>query len=143
MMKSLVRTLTFALLLLVAIDVDAQRGDWRADPTERVQKQTERMKEALSLSDKQAEKVGEINLKYAKKMQAAREDMGEGADRMAIRESFMQLRKEQDEELKNVMTTAQFEEWQKMQTERMQQRRERRSNRGEREPKKKTEENKG
>ena len=146
MMKSLVRTLTFLLLFLATIDMAAQRGDWNSDPTEKVQRQTERMKESLSLSDKQAEKVGEINLKYAKKMREARAEMSSETDRTAIRESFMKLSKEQDEELKNVMTTAQFEEWQKIKAERMQQRRERRSKRGdqnEKELKKNTEENKG
>ena len=144
MTKTLVRFLTFVLLFFAANSVEAQRGNRGGDPAERVQKQTERMKESLSLSDKQAEKVGEINLKYAKKMQAARAEMGEEPDREAMRKLFMQLNSEQDEELKNVMTTAQFEEWQKIKAERMQQRRERRGKRdkqGDGEPKKKTEEN--
>ncbi|MEO1263595.1 MAG: hypothetical protein AAFZ15_32585 [Bacteroidota bacterium] len=145
MMKSLVRTLTLILLFGAAVDLEAQRRDWNADPTERIQKQTESMKELLSLSDKQAEKVGEINLKYAKKMQAARAEMGEQPDRTAMRDLFMRMNKEQDEELKNIMTTAQFEGWQKMKAERMQQRRERRGKKGEgqgdNEPKKKTKEN--
>ena len=127
------------LLILTATFANAQRGDWNTDPTERAKQQTTEMTEKLSLSIKQAEKVGEINLKYADKMKEAREGNKDG-DWTAMRETMMKMRQEQNAEFKNVMTTAQFEQWEKVQAEQRSQRQGRGDRDGERGKVKKTQE---
>ncbi len=118
--------LTFLLLLTFAY-ANAQRGGWSdTSPEDKAKQQTEMMAEKLSFSEKQAEKVGEINLKYAKKMKEAFADNQDG-DRSAIRETMMEMRKEQNADLKSVMTSGQFEQWEKIQAE---QRNRRRGQRG-------------
>ena len=59
--------LTLVLVFTVAI-VYAQHSPQHGDLTERVKEHTVQMTEELSLSSKQAEKVNEINLKYANKI---------------------------------------------------------------------------
>lgn len=108
------------LLLLTAVFAHAQRGNWNADPEQKAKEQTTEMTEKLSLSAKQAEKAGEINLKYANKMKDARQ-ANPDANWEAMRENMMKLRQEQNTELKTVMTTAQFEQWEKIQAERQSQ----------------------
>ena len=120
----------------------AQRGNWNADPEVRAKEETAMMTEKLSLSAKQAEKVGEINLKYANKTKEARDANKEG-DWSAMRETMMKIRTEQNDELKKIMTAAQFEQWQKIQEERRSQRQERGGPDGQRPKGKKAEENKG
>ena len=121
-MKITLRILALASLFFIGFtSVQAQRGDWNADPEKRAEQQTATMKEKLSLSGKQAEKVKEINLKYANKMKEARESNTEG-DWTAMRESITKLRQEQDNEFKNVLTTEQFDTWTKFQEEQRSQR---------------------
>lgn len=121
-MKITFKILALTFLLCAAfLNAEAQRGDWNSDPEQRAEQQTARMKEQLSLSDKQAEKVKAINLKYANKMKETR-DANTGDDWQAMRETIMKLRQEQDEELKGVLTTEQFENWQKIREEQRQQR---------------------
>ncbi len=142
-MKINSKALILAVLFLLSVNfVSAQRGQWNSDPAERARQQTTEMTEKLALSTKQSEKVGEINLKYANKMKEARDSNPEG-DWPALRETMMTLRQGQDKELKNVMTAAQFEQWEKIQEERRSQMQERRSPRPSKEEKPKTRENKG
>ena len=124
-MKILVRNLALLILLFAFTTVQAQRGERNADPTARAKQQTEEMAEKLSLSKKQAEKVGEINLKYAQQMKTAREEMrnNENADWSSMRETMQTMRKEQNDDLKNIMTSAQFEKWEQIQQEQMKGRR--------------------
>ena len=133
-MKYTIKFFSIALVvILMATTVNAQRGGWNADPTERANKMTADMTEKLSLSAKQSEKVGEVNLKYAKKLKELREGMNEESDWSAMREKIMAVRQEQNEEMKTVLTTAQFEQWMSLQEER---RKERKSRRGEKGPRK-------
>jgi hypothetical protein len=130
------------LLILSATFTFAQRGERGGDPTERAKEQTVEMTEKLSLSTKQAEKVGEINLKYANKLKEARDANPDG-DWSAMRETMMQIRQEQNAELKNVMTAAQFEQWEKILEERRNQRREKSGQRSPKDKEQKTQENQG
>lgn len=130
------------LLILSATFTFAQRGERGGDPTERAKEQTVEMTEKLSLSAKQSEKVGEINLKYANKLKEARDANADG-DWSTMRETMTQIRQEQNAELKNVMTAAQFEQWEKILEERRSQRREKNGQRRPKEKGQKTEENKG
>lgn len=130
-MKISLKFLFLTCLLCAGLtSIQAQRGGgWNADPAERAKQQTERMTESLSLSEKQAEKVGEINLKYAKKMADARESYT-GEDRSGMREIMRTIFDEQNAELKGVMTSDQYEQWQKIQEEQRQRRQQRRGERG-------------
>lgn len=122
-MKTTKKICSFVLLLFMTISsIQAQKGNWNADPADQAKRQTTEMTEKLSLSEKQAEKVGEINLEYAYKMKEAR-DANQDDDWSAKRETMRQIRKDQNADLKNVMTAAQFEQWEKIQAERRSQRR--------------------
>ena len=109
--------LTLGLSVATTSLLAQQGGSGRgAEPAQRAEMQTTRMKEDLGLSDKQAEKVKAINEKYANKMKEMREASRDG-DRQAMRENMSVLRKEQTEELKTVLTSEQFEKWQQLQNE--------------------------
>lgn len=88
----------------------------RMDPVKRAEQQTVLMTEKLGLSEAQSAKISEINLKYAQKMKELREANPEG-DRAALREKMMALRVEQDAELKSMMTSDQWAEWEKVRQE--------------------------
>ncbi len=117
-MKYFLSTLVF--FLLFASQLEAQRGGWGRSPEERAEMQSNMLRDSLALSDAQYEKVKEIMLGYAKKFDEMRNN-AEG-DWAALREQMGALRKQQSEALKTVMTTEQFEKWQKIQ-EAMRQRR--------------------
>jgi hypothetical protein len=85
------------------------------DPAERAEKQTAQMTEKLSLSDAQAGKVKEINLKYADKMKAAREEAD--GDWSSMREKMGAMRADQDKELQTVLTEEQWVQWDRYRTE--------------------------
>jgi len=121
-MKYLLSVFTF--LLLFASQLEAQRGNWGRSPEERAEQQSNMMRDSLALSDAQYEKVKEVNLEYAKKFDEMRNN-AEG-DWSAMREQMGALRQEQNEALKALLTTEQYEKWQKIQ-EAM---RQRRGNRG-------------
>lgn len=82
-------------------------GYGKATPEERAKRQTEMMKENLSLTPAQEPKVSAINLKYAKKM----EDVRKIADTAVQRKTFQNLNKQKDGELKAVLTADQFKSY--------------------------------
>jgi len=99
------------VLLLGHLALQAQPGGgWGGDPKQRAETQTQLMTDSLSLSDAQSAKVGEINLKYAQKMQDARAGVAEG-DWESMRAAMQTLRAEQDKELQTVMTQDQWQSW--------------------------------
>jgi Spy/CpxP family protein refolding chaperone len=114
------------LTMLIAISLPAVRaqygqgmGGGNATPEERAKRQTERMKEQLSLTAAQEPKVSAINLKYAKKM----EDVRKMTDTAAQRKSVMNLNKQKEAEFKAVLTPEQMKIYQKMVEEMMARRR--------------------
>lgn len=112
-MKITFSLLTMAILFFTIIHTaEAQRGNRNASPEARAEQQTALMKTQLSLSSKQAEKVQDVNLKYALKMKEMRDANTDG-DWSTMRESAAVLRQEQNEELKSLLTTDQFEMWMK------------------------------
>lgn len=135
-MKITFRILAIATLFFIGLNTtEAQRGNRNINPEERAEQQTNTMNEQLSLSAKQAEKVKEINLKYANKMKEMR-DSNTGGDWSAMREAMSAIRQEQDNELKTVLTTEQFEKWSKY-VEDKQSQRGRKGNNGKDTPKEK------
>jgi hypothetical protein len=107
--------LTTGLLMLLIISmtsIHAQNNPQRggrgsASPEDRAKRQTEMMKESLSLTAAQEPKVSAINLKYAKKM----EEVRKVADTVAQRKSAQKLNQQKEGELKTVLTAAQFKSY--------------------------------
>lgn len=81
-----------------------QRGP--ADPSQMADKQTEMMTKELSLDDAQITIVDSINQTFAVKMKEALD--ANGGDRRASRSAIMELRDQQNEALKAVLTEEQF-----------------------------------
>lgn len=104
------KQLLFSMLAFVALltfPLQAQQPQREGGtPEEMAKRQTERMKKSLELTDQQAVKVNEINLKFIKKQAEVRKDAGE--DRTAMRETMVKLRKERQAELKTAMSDAQY-----------------------------------
>ena len=86
-------------------------GGWGGDPKQRADMQTQLMTDSLALSEAQSAKVGEINLKYAQKMQDAREGATAAGDWESMRATMQTMRAEQDKELQTVMTQDQWQSW--------------------------------
>ena len=93
--------------MFLALNLSAQAGPGaggpgggRMDPAERAEKQTQMMIDSLDLSTAQAQKVREINKKYAEK------------NREAMRTAIQAQRKAQEDELKAILTEDQWAEWQ-------------------------------
>lgn len=132
-MKKSLKFLFLASLLFIGISqINAQGrpggGDRNMSPEDRANKQTERMTESLALSEKQAEKVGEINVKYALQMKEARDNFT-GDDRSELRTSMKQIKAAHNEEISTVLTSDQYEQFLKDQEEMRQRRGEKRGKR--------------
>lgn len=110
-MRTTIKIFTLSLLFLagLTINLNAQPGNWNADPEQRATQQTAQMTEKLSLSEAQSAKVKEINLKFANKMKEAREKSA--GDREAMRGAIGTIRQEQDTELQTVLTEEQWKQW--------------------------------
>ncbi len=100
-------------------------GRPQMDPAERVERQTQRLKEVLSLTDEQTLKVKDIYKKYSEKhreaFQKARES-GEEFDREKMREQMQATMAQQDNEVRALLTEEQkvkFEAFIKERAERM------------------------
>ncbi len=89
-------------------------GGGNFNPEEMVKRQTEMIKEAAGLDDATTKKVEAIMLKYSQKMSEMRQggQMGEG-----MREKMMEIREQQNAELKTVMTEEQFSKYEARQQE--------------------------
>lgn len=112
-------------LLLVAVVATAQPGQRNFDPEEMAKRQTEQIKEAVGLDEKQEKQVYDLNLETGKKMRALREE-NQGGDFDGMREKLTELRVEQDKKMKEILTGDQWEKYQKYQEERRAQWRNRR-----------------
>jgi len=99
-------------LMLTANASLAQRGGgsfMERPPQERAEIQTRLMGNALSLSDSsRIDKVYDINLKYAKKME---ELTNSGSRRRAKFRKMRSLSEDKDKELKKTLTSEQYEEY--------------------------------
>ncbi|MCK5209439.1 MAG: hypothetical protein KAI29_19210 [Cyclobacteriaceae bacterium] len=121
MKKIVVFTGPILLMLLFTLDVFAQQGQggpgrgYNMDPKEMAERQTNQMKETLSLTADQLPKVEALNLKYAEKMKVARDETD--GDRESMRSTMMAMGKEKDIELKNILTAEQHTKWQEWRKE--------------------------
>jgi hypothetical protein len=91
-------------------------GGRSIDPAQLADRQTADMVDSLALSDAQASKVAEVNLKYAKKMQEMRSSAE--VDRSQMREIMMKVRAERVEEMKTYLTDKQHAKWLMIEEER-------------------------
>jgi protein CpxP len=118
--NGMTRNLRFAVglitLMLISITTvyaqgnHSEMGGGKPSPEDRAKRQTEMMKENLSITDAQEPRISAINLKYAKKM----EDVRKVADTAAQRKAAENLNKQKEGELKAVLTADQFKSYLKM-----------------------------
>jgi len=103
-MKTIVlNSLLVTAVLFFASGLSAQK---LGDAAERSAKLTEWMRINLNLTDEQLPSVRDINLKYAKKMDALQTNSLPKSEKM---KQITDNDKVKDEELKNVLTTSQFQ----------------------------------
>ena len=112
--------LLVVVLLGTTITMAQNRGGQRnMDPEDMAKSQTEELKEKLGLDEDQEKKVYDLNLKSANKMVAMREEMrGGNGDRDAMREKMMDLREEQNKDMKKILTDDQYKKYEKYVEER-------------------------
>ena len=117
------RKLGFALMIVVlaaTVSVAQNRGGNDFDPKERAEKEVETLTEKFELSKDQQTKVYDVILKGSNEMVKMRKEAS--GDRDAMREKMMSLRKEQNTELKKILSDSQWESYTKYQQERRSQR---------------------
>lgn len=118
-MKSKIKIfLTVLLAASTTLALQAQRGKTQVTPEQRAEKQTEMMTKQLELSEKQAAEIKEINLKYAEKQQAMREESAKGREKN--RTAMQQLQDERKAEINTVLNKDQQQKLEKLQAERPQ-----------------------
>jgi len=93
-------------------------GGGNFDPSAFVDRQMEELKEGLDLSDDQEKQVREIITAGFETMRKAREGMQDGGDREAMREKMQQMREEQNQKIKAVLSEDQFTKYEQIQKER-------------------------
>ena len=130
MIKMLRTTLPLALLLAAAIPATAQYGHRhgereRKSPEQRAEMHTSRMQEQLKLDDVQAEKVAEINLRFAEQMEAVR--AARKPEQEGMTEKARGLSDSRDAELKAVLSEEQYTRMLELREQHMQEMKERRS----------------
>jgi len=116
-MRRNLNLLLFIFVLTSAGTTFAQQGGgggfFNATPEDRAKRLTEAMKEKLQLTTVQEPKVAAINLKYAKKMDTAR-NIADAAQRT---KSITTLDSEKDAELKAIFTADQYKIYLKLKEE--------------------------
>lgn len=117
-MKVAFKAIVLSVLLFASFStLQAQRGGGRdVTPETRATQKTERMKQDLGLTDKQAEKIKEINLKYAQKADENRN--AQAAEREKKRAERDAVQAEHQKEIENVLTKEQREKWTQIRKER-------------------------
>lgn len=110
-MKKLV--IVIGIVVSVLSSVNAQQQQELPPAKERAEKQTEMMDEKLNLTKEQKEKVMEINLDAAQKMDGVLKQ----TDRMAKFKGLRTITAEKDKALKGILSKEQFKMYQKMKSE--------------------------
>jgi hypothetical protein len=129
------RIFLLSLFVLTSALAFAQRPDDRQrperDPAERAERLTERLTTVLDLTAEQAAEVKTLHLSFAERATALREEQREEQreEREAARESMQALNEERHEEMKSILTEAQFEKLEALEAQRKERRGERRERR--------------
>ena len=94
-------------------------GPGNFDPAAFVDRQMEELKEGLELTDDQEKQVREILTAGSETMRKAREEMQDGGgDFEGMREKMQQMREEQNQKIKAVLSEDQFVKYEQIQKER-------------------------
>ena len=115
-MKVLISTLILMLLMLAA-SLKAQTIDNPGTPEQRAQKITQEMHQTFPLDSSQLVTVHALNLKYAKKAQ--REIIDPGMSTWGMLIAGQKLNQEKEEELKLLLSEAQWDKYLEMRASRM------------------------
>ena len=102
---------------------EAQKTRTKVTPEQRAERQAERMKEALQLTEDQKKAIYELNLQSANKIKAYKKDQ-----RDANKDQFKKMRDEREAKMKSILTPEQYEKHQAMKAERMKKMNERKAN---------------
>jgi len=106
-----------SLLLVAFVGIAQPRGQRDYDPEQVAKRQTEQLKDTLGLTEEQEQKVYELNLETGQKMSALRDEI-QGSDTGAIREKMGEIREEQNEKMKEILTDEQWKKYEKYLEER-------------------------
>ncbi len=126
-MKKLMPSIVMLLFALVLTSTINAQGRFNIDPKEAAEKQTETMTKSLALSEAQAAKVQEVNLKYAEKRQELFRSQRD--DRSQMRSAMREMNTARMAELKKFLTAEQYTKYEEVQAE---ERKNRRGKRGKR-----------
>lgn len=114
-MKQSIQVALLGIALLFSVALSAQpgpppgkpgEGKPRLSAAERAQKQSDRMKESLSLDDKQYKKVLEINQEHAKKMEAQQLEAQKERERRQA--AMKEMEASHEKRMKEVLTEDQY-----------------------------------
>ena len=103
-----------------------QRPQSEKSPTERAERQTAALNEALDLTEEQQSAVSKINLKYAEEIASLREEQRKAREEERARRE--EVRQKKEAELKGILSDEQMEKYQ----EHQEKRKEHRGDRGKR-----------
>jgi|SRR6056297_4011271 len=100
-------------IMLVSLAGIAQpRGQRNIDPEQIARRQTDMLKDTLALNEEQEQKVYELNLKTGQKMSALRDEI-QGSDVGSIRLKMSEIRADQNEKMKEILTQEQWKKYEK------------------------------
>lgn len=103
-----------------------RRGAGNFDPEARANRQIEQMKEQLDLTDDQVNELHEIMMEGFENMRNIREEMQDpNGGFEGMREQFMEMREQQDEKIKAILSDEQREKYEASREEMRGRRRER------------------
>jgi Spy/CpxP family protein refolding chaperone len=95
-----------------------RRGNGNFDPEAMAERQIEQMRETLDLTNDQADQLHEIMMEGFENMRKMREEMrGDGGGFEGMREQFREMREQQDEKIKAILSDEQWEKYEVFQEE--------------------------
>ncbi|MGN6437081.1 MAG: hypothetical protein ACTHMM_11135 [Agriterribacter sp.] len=112
-LKSVIATTCFSFLMMCSVAVFAQDKQHK-NPEEKAKMMSDKMKTELTLTDEQYTKVQAINLDFATKASAIKQ---EGTDKAAWGEKMKPLKEEHAKALKGVLTPEQFTKYESIKDE--------------------------
>ena len=107
-MKSMAINFKILFMLTGIFTIFSASAQYKQDPEKNAKKQSEWMKTELALSEEQVSKIEAINLSYAKKRKALKEEM---------HKQMKSLREDKQKELSAVLTKEQAEKYEKKKAE--------------------------
>lgn len=109
--RTIATSILFVACLLFTVEAYSQSAESKATSEQRAKKMTDKMKEALSLTDAQYQPIYEINLKYAK----TNEQLKNSDDsKMTKFRNFKTTQEAKAKEMKAVLTSDQYKEYEKL-----------------------------